>query len=186
MRGSKQEAPACRRAYARGSDDESRVATDGFPVPLPKKCPGDVDAPRGMARGEWTATDAATLPLADRFDGAPTAAPGVTDRLEDVMAAKMVKTDVPGVYKRGGTFPFTYRDHRGKQRWGAAKTKADARRLKAERETDAARGDLPATSRETFGSYARAWIASYQGRTNRGFRENTRAQYADLLARRVI
>jgi hypothetical protein len=36
-----------------------------FPVPLPKKCPGDVDAPRGMARGEWTATDAATIPPAD-------------------------------------------------------------------------------------------------------------------------
>lgn len=102
------------------------------------------------------------------------------------MAAPMVKTDVPGVYRRGGTFPYTYRDHRGKQKWGSAKTKGEARRLKAECETDAARGELRATSRETFGSYARGWIASYQGRTNRGFGESTRAQYADLLERRII
>ena len=161
------------------------ASADTRAYPCNKKCPGGVDAPRGVFRGEWTATDAATLPVKAGSTASPARRHEPSKRLEGKMAAKQVKTNVPGVYERGSRFSYTYRD-RGKQRWGSAATKAEARQAKAERETDAARGELPATSREGFGEYARRWIASYQGRTNRGFRENTRAQYADLLARRII
>jgi len=52
----------------------------------------------------------------------------------------MTKTDQPGVYKRGERYAYTYRK-RGRQRWGTARTKAEARRLKHQAETDVARGE---------------------------------------------
>jgi len=95
---------------------------------------------------------------------------------------KMEKTDVPGVYRRGGRFAFSYRV-RGRQKWGSAATKAEARRLKAEMETDAARGEHRDRSQVRFGEYADTWIENYQGRTARGFRESTRNSYRAALPR---
>lgn len=101
------------------------------------------------------------------------------------MAAAMEKTDVPGVYKRGGRYVFSYRK-RGRQRWGSAATKAEARRLKRNAETDVERGEHRESSRITFGEYARPWIEHYQGRTSRGFRESTRRWYRQMLEQRLI
>lgn len=101
------------------------------------------------------------------------------------MAAAMEKTDVPGVYKRGGRYAFSYRK-RGRQRWGSAATKAEARRLKRNAETDVERGEHRESSRITFGGYARQWIEHYQGRTSRGFRESTRRWYRQMLEQRLI
>jgi integrase len=97
----------------------------------------------------------------------------------------MVKTDVPGVYRRGDRYVYTYRK-RGKQRWGSARTKAEARRLKRNAETDVERGEHRDLSRATFGEYAREWIEHYAGRTSSGFREPTRRWYRQMLEDRLI
>jgi hypothetical protein len=62
------------------------------------------------------------------------------------MAGAMVKTDVPGVYKRGSRYVYSYRD-RGEQKWGSAATKTAARKAKAAAETDVRRGRAPRGSR---------------------------------------
>ena len=98
---------------------------------------------------------------------------------------EMIKTDVPGVYKRGERYAYTYRK-RGRQRWGTARTKAEARRLKHQAETDVARGEHRDSTRLGFGEYARAWIAGYQGRTAAGVRPETRDWYRQMLDDRLI
>jgi hypothetical protein len=105
--------------------------------------------------------------------------------MEGMPRAQMTKTDVPGVYKRGERYAYTYRK-RGRQRWGTARTKAEARRLKHQAETDVARGEHRDSTRLGFGEYARAWIAGYQGRTAAGVRPETRDWYRQMLDDRLI
>ena len=97
----------------------------------------------------------------------------------------MVKTDVPGVYRRGEKYVYTYRK-RGRQHWGTARTKAEARRLKRNAETDVERGEHRDLARATFGDYARDWIEHYSGRTSTGVRESTRRWYRQMLDDRLI
>jgi hypothetical protein len=98
---------------------------------------------------------------------------------------KTEKTRVPGVYRHGDAYLYTYRVS-GRQRWGRAASLDDARRAKRQAEADADRGELVDLTRVRFGDYARDWIAHYPGRTSRGFRESTRAAYRQMLADRVI
>ena len=101
------------------------------------------------------------------------------------VAPKTEKTRVPGVYRRGDVYLYSYRVH-GRQRWGRAGTLDDARRGKRQAEADADRGELVQLDRVHFGDYARDWIAHYAGRTSRGLRESTRASYRQMLDDRVI
>lgn len=101
------------------------------------------------------------------------------------MAAKMERTDVPGVFRRGSRYVYSYR-HRGKQRWGTAATKADAKRAKRNAETDIERGEHRDASPVRFADHARRWIDAYQGRTNRGFKEKTRTAYRAALENYAI
>jgi integrase len=96
------------------------------------------------------------------------------------MAAKMVKTRTPGIYKRGSRYVFAYRVD-GKQRWESCRTLDEARRAKAARATDIGRGEFEERSRITLHEYAREWIERYQGTGRRGFREETRSEYRALL-----
>ncbi len=98
---------------------------------------------------------------------------------------RMTKTDVPGVYRRGDKYVYTYRK-RGQQRWGTARTKAEARRLKRNAETDVERGEHRDLARASFGEYARDWIEHYRGRTSSGVRESTRRWYRQMLEDRLI
>ncbi len=98
---------------------------------------------------------------------------------------KTEKTKVPGVYRRGDAYLYSYRVE-GRQRWGRAATLDEARRGKRQAEADADRGELIDLTRVRFGEYARDWVAHYQGRTSRGFRESTRASYRQMLDDRVI
>lgn len=91
---------------------------------------------------------------------------------------KLERTRVPGIYRRGGRYVVVYRDPQGRQRKRSARTLAEARDLKATLRADVARGEYRTLSRVTFAEYAREWIASYQGRTSRGFRDTTRDEYA--------
>jgi len=97
------------------------------------------------------------------------------------MAAKMEKTRHPGIYKRGARYVVVYRDGGGVQRKQAARTLDEARKLKAARTADVARGEFHPASRERFREYAEAWVERYQGTGRRGFRESTRDDYRRLL-----
>ncbi len=80
---------------------------------------------------------------------------------------------------------YTYRTN-GRQRWGTARSLDEARRRKRQAEVDSDRGEHRDLARVSFGTYAREWVATYQGRTSRGFRESTRRSYRQMLERRAI
>ena len=61
------------------------------------------------------------------------------------MAAKMEKTQTPGIFKRGGRYVFSYRVE-GEQKWESARTLDEARRAKAARTTDIERGEFDTRS----------------------------------------
>jgi integrase len=92
------------------------------------------------------------------------------------MAAPLVKTRTPGIFKRGSRYVFSYRLN-GKQRWESCRTLEDARRAKAARQTDIGRGEFEERSRTTLREYASEWVDRYQGRGRRGFRDTTRHDY---------
>lgn len=91
------------------------------------------------------------------------------------------KTKTPGVYKRGGSYVVRFRDPSGKARKRFARTFNEAKRLKASLTTDVGRGEYREVSRCTFADYAAEWMESYAGRTSRGIREETRADYRKRL-----
>lgn len=82
----------------------------------------------------------------------------------------------PGVYKRGAKYEFIWRDANGRQRSATRPTLDRARRDKAKFEDEAATGHIHDASL-TLAIYALDWIDRYQGRTTRGFRENSRKEY---------
>jgi integrase len=102
------------------------------------------------------------------------------------MAAQLVKTKTPGVYKRGGRYAVQYRGADGKQRQESAPTYDAARLLKSKRDADAREGVDQAHGRLSFASYALDWIDRYPGRGRRGFREQTRRDYRRDLERYAI
>jgi integrase len=99
---------------------------------------------------------------------------------------RLVKTGTPGVYKRGGSYVVIYRDPSGKQRKRAARTLAEARAVKSSLSTDVRRGEWREQSRVTFADHWPSWIATYSGRTSRGFREATRQDYRRDLERFAV
>src|SRR4051794_14462395 len=98
-------------------------------------------------------------------------------------ARRLTKTSTPGIFKRGDRFVVVYRDRWGKQRKAFASTLAQARDVKAQRTLNRAKGE---ESRALFADYARAWLKTYAGRTARGLREETRADYERALERHAI
>src|SRR4051794_24484123 len=99
---------------------------------------------------------------------------------------RLEKTKTPGVYRRGGRYVVTFRDSRGKPKKRFAKTYTEARRIKASIATDVARGEYREPSRLSFAEYAAEWIESYAGRTSRGIRDETRADYGKRLEQDAI
>src|SRR4051812_4567869 len=102
------------------------------------------------------------------------------------MAAMLEKTATPGIYRRGSRYCVTFRDPHGRQRKRSAATLAEARNLKAALRADVVRGEYRALSTVAFAAYASEWIETYQGRTERGVGEGTRADYRDALHRLAI
>jgi integrase len=89
----------------------------------------------------------------------------------------LTKTATPGVFKRGSRYVVIFRDPQGRQRKRSARTLAEARNLKATLNADVRRGEYRSLSKVTFAEYAAEWITSYQGRTSRGIRPETLADY---------
>jgi len=134
----------------------------------------DKRAPRRRnARGRGTGRSASDAQERLRPSGARVSAP-------------LKKTKVPGVYRRGRRYVVLYRDPYGRQRSRAAATLAEARLLKSALTADVARGEYRALSGVTFAEYLPEWIASYAGRTSRGFREQTRQEYKRDLERHAL
>jgi integrase len=102
-----------------------------------------------------------------------------------MMAATMVRTKTPGIFKRGSRYVFSYRVD-GKQRWESFRTLEDARLAKSARTTDVDRGEFTARSRVTLREYAEEWIERYLGRGRGGFREGTRDEYRRQLDQYIL
>ncbi len=99
------------------------------------------------------------------------------------MSTERIRTSSPGIYRRGQRYDIAYRDPQGRQRWKAARTLREAKVVQATLRADVARGEFRALSRVSFADYAAEWIATYQGRTSRGIRVATKADYARDLTR---
>src|ERR1017187_6151106 len=96
------------------------------------------------------------------------------------MAAPLIKTKTPGIYKRGSRYVFSYRVN-GVQRWESCRTLEEARRAKSARTTDIGRGEFQERSRVTLHESLAEWIERYQGTGRRGYREETRDEDRRLL-----
>jgi integrase len=90
---------------------------------------------------------------------------------------RLVRTGTPGIYKRGSRYVVVYRDPSGRQRKRSARTLSEARDIKATLTADIRRGEYRTVRKVTFAEYAPEWIASYTGRTSRGIRPETLADY---------
>lgn len=101
------------------------------------------------------------------------------------MSAPERRTTVPGVYKRGSSYVVRFKDKQGRSRKRSAPTLAAARRLKAQLVADVARGEYRDHT-ETFRTYATEWIDTYVGRTGRGVRAETVAEYRRTLEQSAI
>lgn len=95
---------------------------------------------------------------------------------------ELVKTQTPGVYKRGDRYVVVWR-HRGKQHKSFHRTYSEAREAKAQR---ASGGSGAPQSRRSFDEYARDWVKHCQGRTSRGLDADTRREYAAVVERHLI
>ena len=100
------------------------------------------------------------------------------------MSARMMKTRHPGIFKRGSRYIVVYYVA-GRQKKESTRTLEEARKLKAARQADVARGEFQEATRLTFREYASEWVDRYQGR-GRGFRESTRGEYRRLLENYAI
>jgi integrase len=102
------------------------------------------------------------------------------------MSAPLERTKTPGIYKRGSRYVVVFRDAYGKQRKRSARTLAEARDLKSTLTADVARGEYRTVSKIGFTEYALEWIEHYGGRTSRGIREQTKAEYKYRLKQYAI
>jgi integrase len=107
----------------------------------------------------------------------------MSDSSSQLVTRKLERTSTPGIFKRGTRYVVIFRDPSGRQRKRSARTLTEARSLKSSLTTDVARGDYRTVSNVTFADYWPQWIDCYSGRTARGFRENTRAEYRRDLER---
>lgn len=89
----------------------------------------------------------------------------------------LLRTKTPGIFRRGTGYVVRFRDMSGKQRQRAARTLAEARRLRSELGADVSRGEYRADTKITFLAYAERWAESYSGRTGRGLRAETLHEY---------
>ncbi len=116
----------------------------------------------------------------------PAAEAETTTRVREESSRSLVRTGVTGVYRRGSRYVVVFRDPQGRQRKRFARTLAEARDLKAMLRADVSRGEYRAQSRVTFADYAIEWIETYPGRTSKGIRPETRADYRKRLEQDAI
>jgi integrase len=94
-----------------------------------------------------------------------------------LMPARLKRTGDRGIYRRGSRYAVIYRDAAGRQHQRSARTLAEARMLRAAFTADVARGEHRELARVAFADYAATWAKTYRGRTGRGIRPRTLAEY---------
>jgi integrase len=94
---------------------------------------------------------------------------------------RLTPTGHPGVFKRGDGYVVRFRDPNGRTRKRCARTLTDAIALRATLRADVIRGEYRDVSQLTLGEYAPEWLVGYAGRTSRGIRAQTLADYRRLL-----
>ena len=109
--------------------------------------------------------------------------PDSGDAVRQPTARSLGRTRTPGVYRRGSRYVVRFRGPDGRQRQRSARTLEEARKLKAALVGDVARGEYRELSRVALVDYAEAWAATYTGRTGRGVRPATLADYRRDLER---
>lgn len=95
--------------------------------------------------------------------------------------AKWERTDIPGVYRRGESYVVTYRDGEGRARRETVRTKGEARKVKAARTADVARGEFHPASKVRLADYALEWVGRHPG-----LRPYTRSEYRRILEQFVV
>ncbi len=103
------------------------------------------------------------------------------------MAAPMVKTRHPGIYKRGSRYVVRFRAN-GKRHAESCRTLEEALRIKRARESARDRGelDLVTQARTSLTAFAAEWVERYQGNGRRGFTDHTRDEYRRDLSRYIF
>jgi integrase len=99
------------------------------------------------------------------------------------MSAEEQRTNTPGIFKRGGRYTVRVKDRRGRVRRLSGATIAEVKAKRAAFETDVMRGEWRDQSRVTFAAYAADWVDTFAGRSSRGIRPETRADYKRNLER---
>jgi hypothetical protein len=89
---------------------------------------------------------------------------------------RLIATSEPGIYYRGGGYVVVSR-RQGRQVKEFFRDWNDAKEARGKRQS----GDSRAALKQPFNTYATNWIDRYQGRTDRGFDEDTRAAYKRAL-----
>jgi hypothetical protein len=97
------------------------------------------------------------------------------------MSAPMIRTNTPGIFRRGSRYVYTWRDQNGKLRRRSAATMAEAKARRGVELDRVRRGERVADTSVTFVDYAKRWIEGYTGRTVRGINDDTRADYRKAL-----
>ena len=102
------------------------------------------------------------------------------------MSAAEQTTRHAGIFKRGSRYTARVRDRRGRIRRVSGQTIAEVKAKRAAFETDLARGEWREASRVTFAEYAADWLETYTGRTGRGIRPETLAEYRRTVEREAV
>ena len=102
----------------------------------------------------------------------------------DDVSGEDERTRHPGIIRRGAHYQVRYRDRSGHSRRRGARTLAEALDLQAQVRRD--RGRPHVDRSVTFRAYAEDWLVTYTGRTTRGIRESTRADYTRTIERDAI
>lgn len=102
------------------------------------------------------------------------------------MSAAEQTTRHAGIFKRGSRYTARVHDRRGRIRRVSGQTIAEVKAKRAAFETDLARGEWREASRVTFAEYAADWLETYTGRTGRGIRPETLAEYRRTVEREAV
>ncbi|MGH3426953.1 MAG: tyrosine-type recombinase/integrase [Mycobacteriales bacterium] len=102
------------------------------------------------------------------------------------MSAPLVPTKTPGIFKRGSRYAVRFRGPDGRIHQRSVSTVAEARAIKSALTTDVRRGEYRELSRTTFAEYSETWLDTYQGRTARGIRPATLADYRKQIERHAL
>jgi integrase len=96
----------------------------------------------------------------------------------------MVKTSVPGVFKRGGKYVVTYRDRDGRQRKESTRTLREARVLKSRRKVETEGGFKVGGRLIPFHEFAEKWMEDLNHGPGR--RDRTKRDYCRQMEKYIL